>query len=79
VWLTDVYPAGEAPIAGADAQALLQALQAGGTPAGFTARVADLPQALAAQAQAGDVLITMGAGSIGQVPKALKSLAVTAQ
>jgi UDP-N-acetylmuramate--alanine ligase len=79
VWLTEVYPAGESPIAGADGQALLQALQAAGTPAGFTARVADLPQALASQAKGGDVLITMGAGSIGQVPKALKTLAVTAQ
>ncbi|MCA0240873.1 MAG: UDP-N-acetylmuramate--L-alanine ligase [Proteobacteria bacterium] len=83
VWLTEVYAAGEAPIAGADGASLAAALQAAGTPVQFVERVADLAPALAAQLRGGDVLIGMGAGSIAQLAPALKSIAgqarVTAQ
>jgi UDP-N-acetylmuramate--alanine ligase len=79
VWLTEVYPAGEAPIAGADGRSLAQALQAAGTPVQFVERMAELAPALAAQLRGGDVLIGMGAGSIAQLAPALKSIAVTAQ
>jgi UDP-N-acetylmuramate--alanine ligase len=79
VWLTEVYPAGEAPIAGADGAALAQALQAAGGDVRFVPAVADLPRELAAALRGGDVLITMGAGSIGGVCQGLKSLGGRAQ
>jgi UDP-N-acetylmuramate--alanine ligase len=75
VWLTEVYAAGEAPIAGADGRALVQAVQAhGGTAPQFVPDLAELAPALAAQAQGGDVLITLGAGSIADVPQQLRAL-----
>ena len=66
--LTEVYPAGEVPIAGADGRALVQALlKAGEVESLFVAAVAGLPQAIAVQSRDGDVVIVMGAGSIGAV------------
>ncbi len=67
--LSEVYPAGEAPIVAADGRALTRALRVGGRiePI-FVENVADMPQAIVDVAQAGDVVLTMGAGSIGQVP-----------
>ncbi len=79
VWLTDVYPAGEGPIAGADSAALAQAAADRGTPVRHVPAVADLPAQLATALQARDVLITMGAGSIAGVPQGLKSLVGKAQ
>ncbi len=72
--LTEVYPAGEAPIAGADGASLAAALDCGegAIPVHFIARVADLVQAIAGLARAGDVVITLGAGSIGSVPRQIK-------
>ena len=61
--LTEVYAAGEAPIAGADGAALAQAARAT-----FVADVGALPAAIAAASRDGDVVIVMGAGSIGAVP-----------
>ncbi len=69
VLLTEVYAAGEGAIAGADGRALLAALQK--TALGemsFVEDVTALPQAIAAAARADDVVIVMGAGSIGAVP-----------
>ncbi|MEN9629881.1 MAG: hypothetical protein RJA10_3109 [Pseudomonadota bacterium] len=75
VCLTEVYAAGEAPIAGADGAALTQAVRGSGLQAlQFVPDVARLPQALADGAQDGDVLITMGAGSIGNVPQQVVNL-----
>jgi UDP-N-acetylmuramate--alanine ligase len=72
VLLTEVYAAGEAPIAGADGRALAAALrQQGGPGVVFVDDVAALPAAIAGSARAGDVVITMGAGSIGGVPAQL--------
>jgi len=73
VLLTEVYPAGEAPIAGADGQTLMQALPAS-AQAQFVPDIEDLPAAIARTARAGDVLITMGAGSIGAVPQQVMRL-----
>ncbi len=68
VLLTEVYAAGEAPIAGADGQALAAAIEAaGGTPV-FVPDVGLLPATIASESCDGDVLIVMGAGSIGAVP-----------
>ena len=66
--LTEVYAAGEAPIAGADGRTLAQAL---GPAATFVADVDALPRAIFDAARDGDVVITMGAGSIGGVPAKL--------
>jgi UDP-N-acetylmuramate--alanine ligase len=66
--LTEVYAAGEAPIAGADGAALAQALRSAGCRAlQFVPTVAGLPAAVAKTVRAGDVLITLGAGSIGSL------------
>ena len=75
VLLTDVYPAGEAPIVAADGRALSRALRVAGlVDPVFVAKVADLPAAIATAVRDGDVLITMGAGSIGQVPRQVEKL-----
>jgi UDP-N-acetylmuramate--alanine ligase len=71
--LTDVYPAGEAPIVAADGRALARAVRvAGKIEPVFVEAVADVPAALGALVRDGDVVVTMGAGSIGQVPAMLK-------
>ncbi len=75
VLLTEVYPAGEAPIACATGAALAQAVRvAGSVDPLFVEVVAQLPQAIASAVREGDVVITMGAGSIGGVPQQLKDL-----
>ena len=67
--LTEVYAAGEAAIETANGDALSRALRAAGKVAPvFVASVDDLPDALTQVAKYGDVVITMGAGSIGGVP-----------
>jgi len=70
VLLTEVYAAGEAPIVAADGRSLARALRvAGRVDPLFVDKVADLPDAVIAQARAGDVVISMGAGSISAVPQ----------
>jgi len=70
--LTEVYPAGEAPIVAADGRALARAIRvAGKVEPVFIEQVAELPQAIVDLARPGDVVVTMGAGSIGSVPAAL--------
>ena len=66
--LTEVYAAGEQPIVAADGRALTRALRvAGKVEPLFVEQVADVPEAVSAHAQDGDVVLVMGAGSIGQV------------
>lgn len=66
--LADVYPAGEAPIVAADGRALSRAVRvAGKVEPVFVEDVAALPAALRAVLRHGDVVVTMGAGSIGGV------------
>jgi UDP-N-acetylmuramate--alanine ligase len=75
VYLTEVYAAGEAPIVAADGRALARALRvAGQVEPQFVAHVDDLPATVAQNAQAGDVVLCMGAGSIGGIPAKLVSL-----
>lgn len=67
--ITDVYAAGEAPIVAADGRALSRAIRvAGKVEPVFVETVDEVPEALAALVRDGDVVITMGAGSIGGVP-----------
>jgi UDP-N-acetylmuramate--alanine ligase len=69
IWLTEVYAAGEAPIVAADGRSLARALRvAGKVDPLFVDDIAALPQAIVDHAQPGDVVIAMGAGTIGGVP-----------
>ncbi|MFN3788527.1 UDP-N-acetylmuramate--L-alanine ligase [Massilia sp.] len=70
--LADVYAAGEAPIVAADGRALARALRTGGKlePI-FVEAIADMPAAIMNVARDGDVVLTMGAGSISGVPQQL--------
>jgi UDP-N-acetylmuramate--alanine ligase len=69
VLLTEVYAASEQPIVAADGRALSRALRvAGKVEPVFVEDVNELPAALADFIRDGDVVLTMGAGSIGQVP-----------
>lgn len=66
--LTEVYAAGEHPIVAADGRALARAVRvAGKVEPLFVEQVADLPQAVLSHAHDGDVVLVMGAGSIGLV------------
>lgn len=67
--LTEVYPAGEAPIVAADGRALARAVRVlGRVEPIFVEDVQSLPEAICNVVRPGDVVLTMGAGSIGQVP-----------
>ncbi|MGD9772905.1 UDP-N-acetylmuramate--L-alanine ligase [Diaphorobacter sp.] len=69
VLLTEVYAAGEAPIVAADGRSLARALRVAGlVEPVFIDNVADMPQRIATGARGGDVVLCMGAGSIGGVP-----------
>jgi UDP-N-acetylmuramate--alanine ligase len=72
--LADVYPAGEAHIAAADGRALARALRVGGKiePI-FVESIADMSAAIMNSVRDGDVVITMGAGSISGIPAKLTS------
>jgi UDP-N-acetylmuramate--alanine ligase len=72
--VTEVYAAGEAPIPTATGCALARAVREAGRVAPvFVETIDEVPAALASVARAGDVVITMGAGSIGAVPARLVS------
>lgn len=67
--LAEVYAAGEAPIVAANSRSLARAMRvAGKIEPQFVAEIGDMPAAIMAAAQNGDVIITMGAGTIGGVP-----------
>jgi UDP-N-acetylmuramate--alanine ligase len=74
--LAEVYAAGEAPIVAADGRALMHALRvAGQGEAVFVENIEDMPLAILNMAQAGDVVVTMGAGTIGSVPGNVRKMA----
>jgi UDP-N-acetylmuramate--alanine ligase len=69
LWLSEIYAAGEAPIPAADGRALSRAMRVAGHEAlVFVDDIQNMAQVIADNAQAGDVVMCMGAGSIGQVP-----------
>jgi UDP-N-acetylmuramate--alanine ligase len=75
ILLTEVYSAGEAPIVAADGRSLARALRvAGKVDPVFVDDVADLPAAIVDHARDGDVVISMGAGSIAAVPQRVADL-----
>lgn len=68
VILTEVYAASESPIVAADGRSLARALRvAGKVEPVFVEEIGSVPQAIADFARNGDVVICMGAGSIGAV------------
>jgi UDP-N-acetylmuramate--alanine ligase len=70
VLLSEVYAAGEAPIVAADGRSLSRALRvAGKVEPVFVDAIEDMPQVIIDSAQGGDVVLCMGAGSIGSVPQ----------
>jgi UDP-N-acetylmuramate--alanine ligase len=76
--VAEVYPAGETPIPGADGKALCRAIRSRGAVEPVLLRsLEELPQVLAGIARDGDVVLTMGAGSIGaaahDLPAALQA------
>ena len=69
VLLAEVYAAGEAPIVAADGRSLARALRvAGKVEPVFVDSITDMPGAILENVRDGDVVICMGAGSIGAVP-----------
>jgi UDP-N-acetylmuramate--alanine ligase len=67
--LAEIYAAGEAPIVAADGRSLARALRVGGkVEPVFVENIGDMPQTILDVARDGDVVLTMGAGSIGGVP-----------
>jgi UDP-N-acetylmuramate--alanine ligase len=76
VLLAEVYAAGEAPIVAADGRALSRALRvAGRVEPVFVEDIGQMPQAILDLARDGDVVLAMGAGSIGGVAAQLRQLA----
>jgi UDP-N-acetylmuramate--alanine ligase len=75
LWLSEIYAAGETPIAAADGRALSRAMRVAGHEAlVFVDDIQKMAQVIADQAQDGDVVMCMGAGSIGQVPAKVLAL-----
>jgi UDP-N-acetylmuramate--alanine ligase len=68
VVLTDIYAAGEAPIAGVTIEGVEAAVRRTGASVRVVKSLDDLPRAVAAAARPNDLVITLGAGSIGSVP-----------
>jgi UDP-N-acetylmuramate--alanine ligase len=69
VVLTDIYAAGEAPIPGVTIEALESAVSRAGRPLRVVKAIDDVPAAVASIARPNDLVITLGAGSIGTVPQ----------
>src|SRR5271169_270625 len=77
VQVLDIYAASEEPIAGVNAQALVKEIGAVGPGAvAYAASMAEAVDALMHEAKAGDVILTLGAGSVSQAgPMLLEALA----
>ena len=72
VVLTDIYAAGEDPIPGVTLDALAAAVRRGVTaPVDVVPRLDDVVAAIVRASKPGDVVITLGAGSIGAIPDRL--------
>ena len=73
--LAEVYPAGEAPIVAADGRSLARAVRvAGRIEPVFVEDIGAMPQSILEVARDGDVVLSMGAGSIGAVPAQVRDL-----
>jgi UDP-N-acetylmuramate--alanine ligase len=78
--LAEVYPAGEAPIVAADGRSLARAVRvAGKVEPVFVETIAEMAEAVRSRLRDGDVVVTMGAGSIGSLAPELAVPAVGAK
>jgi UDP-N-acetylmuramate--alanine ligase len=78
--LAEVYPAGEVPIVAADGRSLARAVRiAGKVEPVFVDGPTEMREAVLARVRDGDVVVTMGAGSIGMLAAELSVAAATAQ
>ncbi len=76
VCLTQVYAAGEAPIVAADSRALMRSLRIQGfEQVALAQSLEDISDFMLSLAKEGDVVMCLGAGSIGQVPGLMKASA----
>jgi UDP-N-acetylmuramate--alanine ligase len=76
--VSEVYAAGEAPIAGADGKAICRAIRTyGRVEPLFIEKIDELPRALIQVSRGGDVIVTMGAGSIGTLAAELPAVLPT--
>jgi UDP-N-acetylmuramate--alanine ligase len=74
--LTEVYSAGEAPIVAADTRSLIRAIRVNGkVEPRFVETTDELPATILDSVQPGDVVVVMGAGSIGSVAAKTRELA----
>ena len=75
LWLTDIFPAREQPIAGIGGELIAEAARAAaGGKVHYQATFAELPASVAGSLRPGDVVVTLGAGSIEDVGPALLAL-----
>ena len=75
VVVTDIYPAGETPIPGVDGEALAQGIRGSGHPdARYLGGLDEVASRLAPDLRAGDVVLTLGAGSITRLPELLQEV-----
>ena len=75
VLVSEVYSAGETPIVAADGRALVRALRVAGlVDPIFVDDITEMPQNIFNHAKAGDIVICMGAGSMGGVPAQVTEL-----
>ena len=80
ILLTDIYSAGEDPLPGTTLEHLAASVRAAvSAPVDIVPVIDDVPPALARLAWPGDVVITLGAGSIGTVPDRLIGLLTRAE
>jgi UDP-N-acetylmuramate--alanine ligase len=79
VYLLDVYPSREQPIAGVTSALIVDAMRALGRPPAWTGSRTALSAALAPNVRAGDLVVTMGAGDVTRCgPELLASLEAAA-
>lgn len=72
IWVTDVFPAREKPVPGITGRTIVDALEAAGArDVTYVAELDDVATRLAAVAREGDVVLTLGAGSVERVGPAL--------
>ena len=76
IFVLDIYPASEAPIPGVTGESVAAAIQErGGKPARYVASFADAARELAALAENGDMVLTLGAGNVSHLgPQVLEQL-----
>ena len=74
VVLTDIYAAGESPIPGVTLEALAEAVRRHAPGLRVVPALDDVPKTVAAMVKSGDLVITLGAGSIASVPDAIVGL-----